>query len=339
MFVALLLAAATAAPTLDLTATELRQDAPAQLTLEGMTAGERFAVFAIPGGPTNAGQAFCPRALGGTCLDLRGRPFLVGHGLADDQGGAVLDLQLDGAPLGTVSMQAVSKLGARVTLSPVLRAEVLEAEILDQDGDGLPDHEELLVGTDPLDIDTDGDGLDDFSEVLHDSSPLHVDTDLDGLSDFDERRHGTDPRNADTDTDGITDGEEVHLVGTDPHNDDTDGDGLLDGDEYMLGGDPLTFDLWAGNDRLADADGDGVSDIDEALFGTDPNNPDTDHDGFSDYDELSGYAGSDPLLYDVVDSDGDGLTDDEERSYGTNPHRADSDADGISDYDEVWGTP
>ena len=65
---------------------------------------------------------------------------------------------------------------------------------LDDDGDGLPDHLELAIGTDPLLVDTDGDGLSDFEEVAWDGNasayspgldldPLAVDTDLDGFGD------------------------------------------------------------------------------------------------------------------------------------------------------------
>ena len=84
--------------------------------------------------------------------------------------------------------------------------------IVDSDGDGLSDSEELLYGTNPLLVDTDGDGLSDYDEVMiHKTDPLNPDTDGDGLSDYEEVMiHKTDPLNPDTDGDGYTDGEEVN---------------------------------------------------------------------------------------------------------------------------------
>lgn len=65
-----------------------------------------------------------------------------------------------------------------------------------------------------------------------------------------------------------------------------------------------------------DTDGDGLSDYDEihGVFGyiTNPNKADTDHDGLSDFDELFGVYG-----------------------YETDPTRADTDGDGVPDYLEI----
>jgi hypothetical protein len=91
--------------------------------------------------------------------------------------------------------------------------------VLDTDGDGLSDGEEVEVyGTDPTRADTDGDGLKDGEEVTH---------------------YHTDPKRADTDGDGLSDGDEVMVHHTDPTRDDTDGDGVLDGTEVSGGFDPL----------------------------------------------------------------------------------------------------
>ncbi len=135
---------------------------------------------------------------------------------------------------------------------------------LDSDEDGIPDHVELQIGTDPFNPDTDGDGLTDGQELYE---------------------YFTDPLVADTDGDGLSDGDEVLVYGTDPLNPDTDGDGLSDGDEILrYRTDPLN----------PDTDGDGLSDYDEIyVYGTDPNNPDTDGDGFTDGQEVE--MGTDPL--------------------------------------------
>ena len=81
-----------------------------------------------------------------------------------------------------------------------------------------------------------------------------------------------------------------------------------------------------------DADGDmlmtraqGGNDPDDLLF-------DSDHDGLSDYDEIS--YGTNPRLF---DSDDDGLYDIDEMMIGTDANRKDSDGDGLTDDLEVQG--
>ncbi len=64
----------------------------------------------------------------------------------------------------------------------------------DSDGDGLPDYEESIRGTDPNNADTDGDGLDDGKEVKGPGTdPLKIDSDGDGYSDKEELDSGYDP--------------------------------------------------------------------------------------------------------------------------------------------------
>ena len=84
----------------------------------------------------------------------------------------------------------------------------------DTDGDGVPDDEEAIYGTDPLKVDSDGDGFSDGVEVFFkkQGAPFHpfqllpdgggsdpgctsnlrgVDSDGDGLTDCDEQLLGT----------------------------------------------------------------------------------------------------------------------------------------------------
>lgn len=132
-----------------------------------------------------------------------------------------------------------------------------ETELLDSDGDGLPDLLELSLGTDINQADTDGDGLTDYEEVCYTGTdPLKydsvteglsdamADSDGDGLSNAEELALGTNPLLQDTDEDGLSDYEEVNRTGTDPLLADTDADGLPDGDEIKIGldpGNPATF--------------------------------------------------------------------------------------------------
>jgi len=166
---------------------------------------------------------------------------------------------------------------------------------IDSDGDGLYDHEEKVLGTDPKKADTDNDGLNDKIEKDLGTDPLKPDTDGDGLSDGDEvNKFKTDPLKVDTDGDGLSDAEEVTKYQTDPLKNDTDGDGLNDKDEVLKGTNPLK----------ADSDADGLNDADELSMKTDPLRADTDGDGLTDSAEIT--KGTDPLK---VDTDGDFLND------------------------------
>lgn len=94
---------------------------------------------------------------------------------------------------------------------------------------------------------------------------------------------------------------------------------------------------------LPDNDNDGLFNIIEEIYGTDPENPDTDGDGLTDYEEVY-ITGTDPLKYDTDDngindadddSDNDGLSNREEIELGTDPRNDDTDGEGLSDYDEL----
>ncbi len=153
-------------------------------------------------------------------------------------------------------------------------------EILDSDGDGIPDHIEL--GGQSGGIDTDGDGTPDYLDLdsdgdgIPDSVEGNIDTDGDGIPDY---------LDLDSDGDGISD-EEEGLIDTDSDgipnylDTDSDGDGLPDDWEIQNNLDHLTPN---GN---VDADEDGLTNLQEYELGTDPNNPDTDGGGINDGDEV-----------------------------------------------------
>lgn len=129
-------------------------------------------------------------------------------------------------------------------------------------------------------VDSDGDGLADVDEVARGLDPTNPDTDQDGLMDGIEVRMGLDPRPGhvdlipgcnpalDDDGDRLNTCEE-RVLGTDPCMGDTDGDGLPDLVEALTSTNPLV------PEDLLDSDRDGVSNINEALAHTDPLSADT----------------------------------------------------------------
>jgi len=195
--------------------------------------------------------------------------------------------------------------------------------------------------------------------------------DITGGNGFDFIDCGEDPDGLDVDTARVTPGEDIWLEnceevfdettgeqisGTPPPPPplDTDGDGLSDADEISGALNPF-----GPNDPTdetdADSDSDGISDGEELLNApiTDPNSSldpppvggDTDGDGLSDVDEMSGLLNpfgitpppGDPTDHTNPDSDGDGLSDGIEILSApiTNPNVDDTDGDGLSDGDEV----
>ena len=70
----------------------------------------------------------------------------------------------------------------------------------------------------------------------------------------------------------------------------------------------ISLPLFVSPVQAADQDQDGLSDAFENGFGSDPNDANTDHDGYSDWDEIYVY-GTDPSN---PDTDGDGTPDDQD---------------------------
>ena len=120
--------------------------------------------------------------------------------------------------------------------------------LVDTDGDGISDEDEVKIGTDPTIMDTDGDGLMDGVELKMGLKPQPGNIDLlTGCNPF-----------LDSDGDRLNDCEE-HVLGTDPCISDTDGDGISDFVELHQGTRPLIAE------DLRDDDRDGASNIDEVL--------------------------------------------------------------------------
>jgi uncharacterized repeat protein (TIGR01451 family) len=245
---------------------------------------------------------------------------------------------------------------------------------IDTDGDGLPDPDEVTIGTDPKDADTDDDGVPDGKEQKPGED-----------SDGDGKKNALDP---DSDNDMLPDGTELGFdcsnpatdlskqlcrpdgdrgaTKTDPLNPDTDGGSARDGaEDANLDGvvnngerDPTTGH--GADDRKIDSDGDGLSDETEDDLGSDKNDADSDDDGVRDGDEerLADDTDGDGKKNVVdPDSDGDGILDGTEsgkacddvatnRAKGncvpdadagkttTSPVNRDSDGGGVSDGDE-----
>ena len=215
------------------------------------------------------GSGICPPILGGDCLDLAA-PVTPRGPRRTTGGAASVSFTSQMSTADIIAVQAVAIRSGAVLLSPPVVLEFVDP--VDSDLDGLWDHEEADLGTDPNLADTDGDGLTDGDEVQeHGTDPLSDDTDGDSLGDFDELFvYETDPLSDDTDEDGLTDGLEVTLLATDPLASDTDGDGLADGEEIALSSaTAATFDP-----LKIDSDGDGIRDGAEQLCSSDDVCPD-----------------------------------------------------------------
>jgi hypothetical protein len=204
---------------------------------------------------------------------------------------------------------------------------------VDFDRDGLPNYQELSLGTGILTADSDNDGLSDGSEVdVYQTEPLVADTDNDGLQDgLEVNTYKTNPLTADSDGDSLSDGQEVITYKTNPLSTDTDNDNL---------GDFAEITTYRTDPLVADTDNDGLSDGSEVnVYRTEPLVADTDNDGLQDGWEVN--YNLNPLENDASgDIDNDGLNNLQEYERGTVPNNPDTDSDNLWDGEEVaiWGT-
>jgi hypothetical protein len=231
--------------------------------------------------------------------------------------------------------------------------------MLDSDGDGIWNIDELDQDENPIDTDRDGisnyldldssnDGVLDEAEGIDENGNNRLE--IDELENFDNDSDGI-PNWIDTDSDGdglesdIPDEEidanttDERTLNTDPNNPDTDADGFDDGQEFLNGDDPLdpNSPVEGGG---ADNDGDGLTNGEEnEIYGTNPDLIDTDFDGINDGQEVLNNSNpldpNDPNPGAGEDDDQDGLTNAQEIALNLDPNKPDTDGDGLNDGLEV----
>lgn len=102
----------------------------------------------------------------------------------------------NGSMTDTSLQQALTN---QATTSQTTEPETITEPIrpLDTDSDGLPDNDEVVLGTSISAVDSDQDGLSDFEEVkTWKTDPLNPDSDGDGYVDGQEIQAGYDPNQA-----------------------------------------------------------------------------------------------------------------------------------------------
>lgn len=206
-------------------------------------------------------------------------------------------------------------------------------EEYDDDGDGLYNVFEIVLGTDPLAKDSDADGVFDLVDLFPLDASVSADLDGDGIGD--EKDH-------DADGDGLKATEEA-LIGTSDFEADSDQDTLRDNRDNcptIANTDQRNSDSDAlGDDCDDDRDNDGLSNVEERSLGTDPLWWDSDGDRVSDGDDFA------PLDRTAsADQDHDLIADGHDNcSAEANPSQLDTDmdteGDACDDDDDNDGLP
>ena len=166
-------------------------------------------------------------------------------------------------------------------------------ELIDSDGDGVPDGSDVFPNDANESEDSDGDGIGDNGDVFPNDSNETLDTDGDGVGDNGDKFPFDSNETIDSDGDGVGDnGDLFPLIPS--QWEDNDGDGFGDNTSGE-NGDPYPNDF----------DNDGVIDSEDA-FPLDANESlDTDGDGIGDEED--------------EDDDGDGILDVAEKREGSDP--------------------
>ena len=173
-------------------------------------------------------------SLGEVLSDILGLPFET-----EDNGGTVLtslfdeqaDQNVANVPGETTYWTVLVSQGIDFANDTNVEDIVLRAGeaihllfLRDADEDGLYARDEFVYRTDDNMVDTDGDGLTDYEEVRTGWSVGDI-----GVPPYPQRVY-PDPRRTDTDGDSMSDADEM-AMGTDPRNGDTDGEGVADPDD------------------------------------------------------------------------------------------------------------
>jgi len=248
-------------------------------------------------------EDFSYKSTAGTTYEIKGTDLAAGNFEPDQDPSTLTDHTLadtdgDGADDGAEDPNHNGKLDVAES-DPSDPEDV--PDIVDDDGDGLTNQEEYLLGIIQADGDLDDDGIADGVE-----HNWRCDTDRDGLPNF------LDP---DSDDDGLADGTEEGLAAP---SDSTWTD--IRYRNFIADSDPETTTA----SLLWDSDGDLARDGVE----------DWDHDGGLDEGESDPNDAMDNIAPELDDTDGDGLPDVEEPAVFTDPADYDSDDDGLADGDE-----
>ncbi|MCB9689475.1 MAG: FG-GAP repeat protein [Alphaproteobacteria bacterium] len=156
--------------------------APATLTATGAVPGE---TVHFGGGVGSGAAGPCPVALGGLCLDLGADAVEIGTAVADGAGVASMQLTVPALiPGRDYVVQAAIVRGVGGVSSVKSPATVVDATMVDHDGDGVVDAADRCQGADDAD-DPDADGVPTACDTCPAvADPAQGDTDGDGVGDL-----------------------------------------------------------------------------------------------------------------------------------------------------------